>query len=89
MYAEGLGIQKDMPTAIQLYEAAATRGEFLAQVELGRIYSRGIGVSPSPQPAFKWYSVAASQQASIADCEELREAKDCLTRKRDEGHAEL
>lgn len=75
MYAEGLGIPKDLTEAIRLYQAAAKAGEFLAQIELGRIYSRGLGISPDPDAALKWYSAAAAQQGRVGDCEELREAR--------------
>src|SRR2546426_463005 len=37
MHAEGLGIPRNLPEAIRLYEVAAKAGEFLAQIELGRI----------------------------------------------------
>jgi TPR repeat protein len=75
MYAEGLGIPKNLPEAIRLYEAAAKAGEFFAQVELGRIYSRGVGVRPDPEAALRWYSTAAAQEGSVGDCDELQEAK--------------
>jgi TPR repeat protein len=61
MYAEGLGISKDMAEAIRLYKAVG-RSEFRAQLELGRIYSRGLGVPIDPVEAFKWYSAAAARE---------------------------
>src|SRR5579884_3079579 len=39
MYAGGLGVQEDIHGAIRLYEVASASGEFLAQIELGRIFS--------------------------------------------------
>jgi TPR repeat protein len=71
MYAEGLGIPKDTAKAISLYEKAAKRGEFFAQIALGRIYSRGIGVPVDRGAALGWYSAAATEEG---DCEEWREA---------------
>jgi TPR repeat protein len=59
MYAEGLGVAKDMNKAIRLYKSAA-KSEFRAQLELGRIYSRGIAVPIDPDEALRWYSVAAA-----------------------------
>jgi len=50
MYAEGLGISKDMSEAIRLYKAVAN-AEFHAQLSLGRIYSRGDGVPADPHEA--------------------------------------
>jgi TPR repeat protein len=75
MYAEGLGIPKNLPEAIRLYEAAAKAGEFFAQVDLARLYSKGTGVPADKDAARKWYSAAAAQADRVADCEELREAK--------------
>jgi TPR repeat protein len=73
MYAEGLGVKKDLSKGMRLYEEAANAGEFFAQIELARIYSRGLGVPANPVVAFKWYSPAAA--LGVEDCEELREAK--------------
>lgn len=74
MYAHGLGITRDLPKAIDLYKRAAEAGEFLAQVELGRLYSRGEEVPLDDKAALKWYSMAAAQQSSVENCAELREA---------------
>ena len=60
MYAEGLGISKDLAEAIRLYKAVG-KSEFRAQLELGRIYSNGIGVATDPDEAVKWYSAAAAR----------------------------
>ena len=80
MYAEGLGTSKNVEEAVQLYEEAAEGGEFLAQVELGRIYSRGVGVPVNAEVARKWYTIAAAQEASVGESEELQEAKAYVTR---------
>ena len=66
MYAEGLGIAKDMAEAIRLYKAVG-RPEFRAQLELGRIYSRGLGVPIDSVEAFKWYSAAADRDDDDVD----------------------
>jgi TPR repeat protein len=75
MYSEGLGIPQNLPEAIRLYEVAAAAGEFLAQVELGRIYSRGLGVTADPAAAQRWYSTAVAHDNTVLDGEALREAK--------------
>ena len=67
MYAEGLGIPKNLTEAIRLYKAVA-KSEFRAQLELGRIYSRGIGVPSDRDEALKWYSAAAARNED--DCVE-------------------
>jgi hypothetical protein len=61
MYAEGLGIPKDLAEAIRLYKAVA-KFEFRAQLELGRIYSRGMDVPNDPDEALRWYSAAAARE---------------------------
>jgi uncharacterized protein len=38
MYAKGPGTTKNLQEAVPLYEQAAEAGEFLAQVELARMY---------------------------------------------------
>jgi uncharacterized protein len=67
MYAEGLGISKDLAEAIRLYKAVA-KFEFRAQLELGRIYSRGVGVPTDHDEALRWYSAAAARDDD--DCVE-------------------
>ena len=75
MYARGLGVPKDVPRAIQLYERVG-KVEFFAAVALGRIYSKGIDVPTNAERALQWYSVAAEFEGRVADCEaELEEAK--------------
>ena len=65
MYAEGLGVTKDLVEAIRLYEEAASAGEFFTQIELARILSRGLGLPPDPEAARKWYSAAAAAEGKI------------------------
>ncbi len=60
MYADGLGISKDMVEAIRLYKAVG-KSEFRAQLELGRIYSRGLDVPTDSLEALRWYSAAAAR----------------------------
>jgi TPR repeat protein len=73
MHAEGLGTRRNVPEAIRLYKTVASV-EFLAPVELGRIYSRGLGVPSDPDEALKWCT-AAAESKGIGYCEELREAR--------------
>ena len=80
MLAEGLGVKKQIAEAIPLFESAANRGEFLAQIELGRIYSRGIDVPVDHAAALKWYSAALAQADSIVECEEKEEARQYLAK---------
>jgi len=68
---ESLGIHREL----SLYESSAVKGEFLAQIELGRIFSGGIEVPRDQQTACKWYALAAEQEGRVEDCPELSEAK--------------
>jgi TPR repeat protein len=92
MYAEGLGIPKDIGQAIRLYKAVA-KVEFRAQIELGRIYSRGDDIPVDLQEALKWYSAAAALDeknyggdpatatlSGSATQQEIREAKDYVAK---------
>jgi uncharacterized protein len=49
MYAKGLGIPQNVPEAVRLFEAVATPSDssdaFAARIELGRLYSSGLGMS--------------------------------------------
>ncbi len=64
-----------MVEALRLYRASAERGEFLAQLELGRIFSRGLGTVVDPEAALRWYSAAASQEDRVEDGTDIQEAK--------------
>ncbi|HSY60180.1 MAG TPA: tetratricopeptide repeat protein [Terriglobales bacterium] len=80
MYAQGLGVPADIREAIRLYESVGNF-EFLAAIELGRIYSRSLGVASDRSKAAHWYGIAVSQQSTVVDCDELREAKAYLAGK--------
>jgi len=73
MYAEGLGIPKDVSNAIPLFERVA-EAEFFAAIDLARIYARGVDVPSSPVKALRWYSVAAGMEG-IDACDETDEAR--------------
>lgn len=81
MYAEGLGVERDVAEAVRLYESASSR-EFLALIALGRIYSRGTDFPPDPGKAFRCYSASLDWEATVGDCEEIGEAKDYVGRTR-------
>ncbi len=82
MYADGLGVKKDLPEALRLYEAAANSGEFFAQIALARIFSSGRDIAADPGAARRWYSAVAAQEGAVDECDELREGKDYLNRTR-------
>src|SRR5438094_8733201 len=61
MYAEGLGIAKDMPKAIRFYEAVA-KVETRAPLELD---ARGEDVPADPEAALRWYSEVGGRKEGM------------------------
>jgi uncharacterized protein len=59
MYANGLGVDRDVTKAIQLYEQVGAV-EFFAALELARIYANGVDHPRDSVKAVKWYSVVVS-----------------------------
>ena len=79
MYEEGLGVEKDLAEAIRLYKTVA-KVEFFAQIALGRIYSSGKSVAADRDEAMRYYSLATEWGTRVVDCEEMREAKEFVSR---------
>lgn len=67
--AEGLdaAAKRDWPRALTAFQGAAERGNSNAQVNLGNLYLRGLGVPQDDQVAFSWYERAALQGNAIAE----------------------
>jgi len=89
MHAEGLGVPRNLPKAIGLYEAVA-KVEVRAQLELGRIYARGAGIPQNPKAALACYATVALREDGVEDSttaafvgavtfEEIEEAKNYVT----------
>jgi TPR repeat protein len=81
MYAKGLGISQDVQEAIRLFEAVGRPSKstdaFAARIELGRIFSRGVGVPVDKDAALKWYAAAIEIRGDENDdAEKLREARE-------------
>jgi TPR repeat protein len=66
MFAEGLGVPKDLPQAIRHYKAVA-KVELRAQLGLARIYSRALGVPTDAKQARKYYSLVAKARNVVDD----------------------
>ena len=74
MYAQGLGVPKDIEKAVQLYEHVG-RVEFFAAIAPGRIYSTGVDVPADQTRVYTGYSAATAFKGRVVDCEhELIEA---------------
>jgi TPR repeat protein len=75
MYERGLAVPADLERARELYEGAATRGEFLACVWLARLLAREGASAPDQEGALRWYREALSQADRVQDSPELEEAR--------------
>jgi len=79
MHAKGLGIPQNLSEAIRLFEAVAKPADstdaFQARVELGRIYSSGLGVPLDVRKARDWYKSALALVNDRDDSDGVREAK--------------
>jgi TPR repeat protein len=60
LYANGKGVTADGAKAVQLYEAAADKGDAFAQMQLGLRYAKGEGVTQDYVQAHKWVNLAAA-----------------------------
>ena len=65
-YLKGDGVKEDPVLAARWSEAAAERGEPMAEYVLGTLYANG--VHADPVRAFHWYSAAAAQLAMSKRC---------------------
>jgi len=60
------GRDKDYKEAVRWYRKAAEQGHAQAQVNLGTLYSKGLGVGRDYTEAVKWYRKAAEQEHAQA-----------------------
>ena len=60
-------LEKNMPLAAQLYEAAANQGHHEAEYWTGYCYEQGEGVAPDLKKAVEWYTKAADGGAAAAN----------------------
>jgi len=61
MYLRGLGVEKDIPQAVQLFQSAAAKGNGQAEFQLGLMFQKGVGVQQDYAQAMRWYEMAADQ----------------------------
>ncbi|HEY2620004.1 MAG TPA: caspase family protein [Acetobacteraceae bacterium] len=67
LYAKGLGVAKDYPTAMQWFQRAAGQGAPRALFLVGLMYERGFGVPRNYDTALDWYRRAAAKNAPLAE----------------------
>lgn len=79
IHAKGLGIPQNLPDAIRRLQAVVKPSDssdaFAARVELGRLYSSGLGMSVDAAKARRWYKAAIALASDVEDSEDLREAR--------------
>lgn len=66
LYAQGLGVVKDMDKAIFWFKKASYFGNASAAFNLGRLYENGLFVPESPKEAIYYYRMAAKREHSGA-----------------------
>ena len=70
MYEHGLGVDKNIYKAIELYIKLAEQNMMLAQYRLGYIYEHGNGVKKDEREAGYWSSKIGSEE-NIKKCKEF------------------
>jgi TPR repeat protein len=63
LYAQGLGVRRDLTVAANWYLKSAEQGNAEAQFALGQMYSRGWGVPRDMDDAIRWIQMANSPDA--------------------------
>ena len=58
--------QRDYPAALNIFKPLAEKGNAAAQVNLGNLYMKGLGVDQSYPLALRWYLKAADQGERMA-----------------------
>jgi TPR repeat protein len=66
LYAQGLGVRRDLTTAANWYRKSARQGNAEAEFALGQMYSRGWGVPRDEADALRWFQMANSVDSSGA-----------------------
>ncbi|ORY44325.1 hypothetical protein BCR33DRAFT_765973 [Rhizoclosmatium globosum] len=61
MYLNGVGMKKNLATAMHYFRLAANQGLAAAQFKVGAMYHYGIGAPKLKVTAFEWYKKAAAQ----------------------------
>jgi len=78
----GLGVKKDLKTAIDFYRLSANDGYSSAQNSLGNAYLKGVGVKKDLKTAIYYYKLAAKQKEPNA-IKSLKIIADALKKQND------
>lgn len=60
LYAQGLGVRRDLSVAAEWYRKSADQGNAEAEFALGQMYSRGWGIPRDETDAIRWMEMANS-----------------------------
>jgi len=63
LYAQGLGVRRDLTEASNWYGKSAKQGNAEAEFALGQLYSRGWGVPRDEADALRWFDLANSVES--------------------------
>lgn len=63
LYAQGLGVHRDLTEAARWYRKSADQGNGEAQFALGQLYSRGWGIPRDEADAVRWLQMANSVES--------------------------
>ena len=71
IFDEGRGVTKNIKEALNLLQLSGGNGNFESQLNLGWIYSQGLGVPKDEQKAFKWLRLALQEEKYLEKGEEF------------------
>jgi uncharacterized protein len=63
LYAQGLGVRRDLTAAADWYRKSAAQGNAEAEFALGQMYSRGWGIPRDEADAIRWFQMANSVES--------------------------
>jgi TPR repeat protein len=63
LYAQGMGVRRDLSEAASWYRKAAEQGNAEAAFAMGQMYSRGWGVPRDEADALRWFQMANSVES--------------------------
>ena len=61
MYGEGLGVEKSEEKALEYFKIAADRGHEVALYNVGKSYTKGLGVEMDTPMAIKYLSLSITK----------------------------
>ena len=74
MHATGLGVEKDLASAVEWYRRAAMQDNMLAQIRLAFLYRRGEGAAQDLVQAYLWATLAARRENHLQGVAETLQA---------------